>query len=147
MRWFCAFLCFLPASLFAEWRVLERQPAEAGDGVPFRVKVTNGYKTANLILVAFHPNNFAVRVVANEKSHYGSVGDAAAALDAVAGVNGGYFQSDGTPVGLLISDTRTIHKFETAKLLSGIFFVRDGKPGLVRSQRFGRIKNVIQDIK
>src|SRR5215469_1563944 len=146
MRWFCAFLCFLPGSLFAEWSVLERQPAEPGDGVPFRVKVTNGNKTANLILVAFHPNNFAVWVVANEESHYGSVGDAAAALDAVAGVNGGYFQSDGTPVGLLISDTRTVHKQETAKLLSGVFFVRDGKPGLVRSSRFARMKNVTQAI-
>jgi exopolysaccharide biosynthesis protein len=49
-------------------------------------------------------------------------------------------------VGLLISDNRTVHKFETAKLLSGVFFIRDGKPGLVRSQRFGKIKSVSQAI-
>jgi exopolysaccharide biosynthesis protein len=141
-----AFLCFLPASLFAEWHVLDRQPSEPGDGVPFKVKVTDGAATANLLLVVFHPNTFALRVVSNDEGRYGSVSDAATATDAVAGVNGGYFQPDKTPVGLLISDNQTVHKFETAKLLSGVFFVRDGKPGLVRSSRFARMKNVSQAI-
>jgi exopolysaccharide biosynthesis protein len=139
-------LCFLPASLLAEWHVVDRRPSEAGDGVPFRVKVTDGAATANLILIVFHPNTFTIRVVSNDGWRYGSVADAAAAADAVAGVNGGYFQADGTSVGLLISDSRTIHKQETAKLLSGIFFVRDGKPGLIRSSRFARMKNVSQAI-
>jgi exopolysaccharide biosynthesis protein len=141
-----AFLCFLPASLFAEWRVLERQPSEPEDGVPFRVKVTDGAATANLLLIVFHPNTFAIRVVSNDEGRYGSVSDAAAATDAVAGVNGGYFQFDGTPVGLLISDNRILHKFETAKLLSGVFFIRVGRPGLVRSSHFARMKNVSQAI-
>ena len=141
-----AFLCFLPTSLFAGWHVLDRQPSEPGDGIPFRVKITDGTATANLILFVFHPNAFAFRVVNNDEWRYGSVSDAAAAIDAVAGVNGGYFQADGTPVGLLISDSRTIHKFETAKLLSGVFFVRDGKPGLIRSARFARMKNVSEAI-
>ena len=140
-------LCLLlPASLFAEWRVLERQPSEPGDGVPSRVKVTDGSSTANLILIVFHPSAFGLRVVNNDGWRYPSVADAAASTDAVAGVNGGYFQADGTPVGLLISDGRTVHKLETAKLLSGVFFVRDGKPGLVRSSRFARMKNVTQAI-
>jgi exopolysaccharide biosynthesis protein len=142
----CAFLCFLPATLFAEWRVLDRQPSEPADGVPFRLKVTNDATTANLLLIVFHPNRFAIRVVSNEEGRYGSVADAAAAFDAVAGVNGGYFQLDGTPVGLLISDNRTIHQFGTAKLLSGVVFVRDGKPGLVRSSRFARLKDVSEAI-
>jgi exopolysaccharide biosynthesis protein len=146
MRWICALLCFLPGTLFAEWRVLDRQPAEPGDGVPFRLKVTDGSKTAELLLIAAHPSAFAFRVVSNDEGRYGSVEDPARAEDAVAGVNGGYFQPDGTPVGLLISDNRTVHKFETAKLLSGVFFVRDGKPGLVRSQRFGKIKSASQAI-
>ena len=141
------FVCFLlPASLFAEWRIVDRQTSEPGDGVPFRVKVTDGAATANLILIVFHPNKFGIRVVSNDEWRYSSVAAAAAATDAVAGVNGGYFQADGTPVGLLISDNRTIHKLETAKLLSGVFFVRDGKPGLVRSSRFARIKNVTEAI-
>ncbi len=146
MRWICALLCFLPGTLLAEWRVLDRQQAEPGDGEPFRLKVTDGSKTAELLLIAAHPSAFTFRVVSNDEGRYGSVEDAARAEDAVAGVNGGYFQPDGTPVGLLISDNRTVHKFETAKLLSGVFFVRDGKPGLVRSQRFGKIKSVSQAI-
>ena len=67
-------------------------------------------------------------------------------MDGVAGINGGYFQPDGTPVGLLISDGKTIHPFESAKLLSGVFYVRDGKPGLVRSQGFFRIRMATQAI-
>lgn len=141
-----AFLCFLPATLFAQWRVLDRQPSEPEDGVPFKLRVTNDAATANLLLITFHPNRFTIRVVSNQEGRYGSVADAAAASDAVAGVNGGYFQLDGTPVGLLISDNRTIHQFETAKLLSGVVFVRDGKPGLVRSSRFPRFKEVSQAI-
>jgi exopolysaccharide biosynthesis protein len=141
-----AFLCFLPATLFAEWRVLGRQSAEPEDGVPLRLKVTNDVTTAELLLITFHPNRFTIRVVSNEEGRYRSVSDAAAATDAVAGVNGGYFQADGTPVGLLISDHRIIHQFGTAKLLSGVFFVRDGKPGIVRSSRFARLKNVSQAI-
>src|SRR5260370_11572835 len=146
MRRICVLLCFLPGTLFAEWRVLDRQPADTGDGVPFRLKVTDGSKTAELLLIAAHPSAFTFRVVANDEGRYDSVEDPARAEDAVAGVNGGYFQPDGTPVGLLISDNRTVHKFETAKLLSGVFFFRDGKPGLVRSQRFGKIKSVSQAI-
>jgi exopolysaccharide biosynthesis protein len=146
MRWFCALLCFLPANLLAEWRILDRQPAEPGDGVPFRMKVTDGATTSNLILIFFHPNTFGIHVVNNDEWRYPSVADVARDTDAVAGVNGGYFQADGTPVGLLISDSRTVHKLETAKLLSGVFFVRDGKPGLVRSSHFARIKNVSQAI-
>jgi exopolysaccharide biosynthesis protein len=146
MRWICALLCFLPGTLFAEWRVLDRQPAEPGDGVPFRLKVADGGKTAELQLIAAHLDAFTFRVISNDEGRYGSVEDAATADNAAAGVNGGYFQPDGTPVGLLISDDQTIHKFETAKLLSGVFFVRDGKPGIVRSQRFGKIKNVSQAI-
>jgi exopolysaccharide biosynthesis protein len=141
-----ALLCFLQASLLAEWRVVDRQPSEPQDGAPFRVKVTDGASTANLILIVFHPNALAIRVVSNDGWRYASVADAASAADAVAGVNGGYFQADGTPVGLLISDNRTVHKLDTAKLLSGIFFVRDGKPGLIRSSRFVRMKNVSQAI-
>jgi exopolysaccharide biosynthesis protein len=141
-----ALLCFLPTTLFGEWRVLDRQPSEPVDGVPFGLKLTDDATTANLLLIIFHPDRFTFRVVSNEEGRYGSVSDAATAIDAVAGINGGYFQLDGTPVGLLISDNRTIHPFGTAKLLSGVVFVRDGKPGIVRSSRFARLKNVSQAI-
>jgi exopolysaccharide biosynthesis protein len=141
-----ALLFFLPASLLAEWRVVDGQSSEPKDGVPFRVKVTDGATTANLILIVFHPSTFSIRVANNEGWRYGSVADAASDTDAIAGVNGGYFQADGTPVGLLVSDNRTVHKLETAKILSGVFCLRDGKPGLVRSSRFARMKDVSQAI-
>ncbi len=55
---------------------------------------------------------------------------------AVAGSNGGYFHKDFTPLGLAVSRGETIHRFERAKLLSGVLAVRHGRMELVRSGKF-----------
>jgi hypothetical protein len=39
----------------------------------------------------------------------------------IAGVNGGYFQLDGTPLGLLVHRGKTIHPLQHAGILSGLF--------------------------
>jgi uncharacterized protein YigE (DUF2233 family) len=51
----------------------------------------------------------------------------------LAGVNGGYFQPDTTPLGLVISEGRKIHGFHRSRLLSGLVVVRDNQLGLLRS--------------
>src|SRR5258708_19960796 len=141
MRWICALLCFLPGTLLAEWRVLDRQQAEPGDGEPFRLKVTDGSKTAELLLIAAHPSAFTFRVVSNDEGRYGSVEDAARAEDAVAGVNGGGFLPDGTPGGVLIRDKPTFHKILTPQLFSPAFFFRAVKPFLVPTPPFSSTPN------
>jgi exopolysaccharide biosynthesis protein len=145
MRWLCLFLFLVPASVLAEWRVVDRQPAEPGEGVPFTLRVTNGSQAADLWLIVFRPSEFIVKIVGNSEQ-YSSVQEAAGALNAVAGINGGYFRPDSSPVGLLISDGKTLHRFESAKLLSGVFFVRDGRPGNVRSQNFSKIKGASEAV-
>ncbi len=67
---------------------------------------------------------------------FSKVQEAVSKSEALAGVNGGYFQPDLTPVGLLISQGKLVHPLERAKLLSGVFFVRKQKPALVRVQHF-----------
>jgi uncharacterized protein YigE (DUF2233 family) len=59
-------------------------------------------------------------------------------------VNGGYFHEDFRPVGLMVADGKTLHPFQTAKLLSGVFQVRDGKPSIVRSGAFRESAAVTQ---
>jgi exopolysaccharide biosynthesis protein len=145
MRWLCFFLFLAPTSLLAEWRVIDRQPAEPGEGVPFRLRATDGSRVADLWLIVFRPAEFAVKVVISGEQ-YSSVSEAGSALDAVAGINGGYFREDGSPVGLLISNGKTLHRFESARLLSGVFFVRDVRPGIVRSQNFSKLKGVSEAV-
>ena len=55
---------------------------------------------------------------------------------ALAGVNGGYFKADRTPVGLEISGGKLIHPFERAKLLSGVLAVSSGRVALLRAGEF-----------
>lgn len=64
------------------------------------------------------------------------LGEAMAAAHAIAGVNGGYFHPDNTPLGLAIAAGQKIHPFERAKLLSGIFVVTKGRPRIVRAAKF-----------
>ncbi len=50
----------------------------------------------------------------------------------LAGVNGGYFHPDGKPLGLMISQGKTIHTQETARLLSGFVIMAEEKLQLLR---------------
>jgi hypothetical protein len=66
-----------------------------------------------------------------------SVADGAAAAHALAGVNGGYFLADRTPLGLMISRGVTLHPWENSKLLTGVLSVpQRGNARLLRSAEF-----------
>jgi exopolysaccharide biosynthesis protein len=60
----------------------------------------------------------------------------------LAGVNGGYFAANLDPVGLLISNGRLVHPLQKAKLLSGIFYVKNGRPWLARTHEFPGTKGI-----
>jgi uncharacterized protein YigE (DUF2233 family) len=50
----------------------------------------------------------------------------------LAGVNGGYFDPENKPVGLLISDEKLIAPLRKARLLSGVMIVSNGRMQLLR---------------
>ena len=54
----------------------------------------------------------------------------------LAGVNGGYFDPDDKPIGLLIADGRTIAPLRQARLLSGVLFSAGKKVQIVRTGEF-----------
>jgi uncharacterized protein YigE (DUF2233 family) len=58
----------------------------------------------------------------------------------LAGVNGGYFDPQKAPVGLLISDGKLIAPFRKARLLSGVLVVTKGRVELVRSAEYSSRK-------
>ena len=65
------------------------------------------------------------------------LGTAATKRGALAGVNGGYFQPDRTPLGLVIRQGVQLHPLEKSRLLSGVVSVT---PGAVAIQRSGTFK-------
>jgi len=66
---------------------------------------------------------------------------------AIAGVNGGYFDPEDAPVGLLVSDGRVLTPLSKAKLLSGVLAASDARVDIVRTARFTmntKIKSAVQ---
>ena len=66
---------------------------------------------------------------------------------AIAGVNGGYFDPEDAPVGLLVSDGRVLAPLRKAKLLSGVLTASASRVDIVRASRFTmstRIKSAVQ---
>jgi len=138
-RLFLILALFVVTSRFAmaEW-VLEASsahPAPAGlDFTERRVKSETS--DATLWVVTFDPKTHAFAVMDNPNGAF-DLGSAAEKRGALAGVNGGYFQPDRTPLGLLIRQGVEIHPLEHAKLLSGVLSV---SPATITIQRTAAFK-------
>jgi hypothetical protein len=61
---------------------------------------------------------------------------------ALAGVNGGYFDPEDAPVGLLVSHGKMISPLRKAKLLSGVLFSTGDKVDIVRAAHFAMSKKI-----
>jgi exopolysaccharide biosynthesis protein len=59
----------------------------------------------------------------------------------LAGVNGGYFDPENAPVGLLVSDGKLIAPFRKARLLSGVLVVTKGRLELLRAAEYSARKS------
>jgi exopolysaccharide biosynthesis protein len=144
-NWLAFFL--IPSIGAAEWKVVDRQESNTGSSQVFVITTGDGSDNAKIHAVTGRPSELRFRVLTNDDRRFSSVREAVSKSEALAGVNGGYFEPDLTPVGLLISQGKVIHPLEKAKLLSGVFFVRKQKPSLVRAQHFsdpGGISDAIQ---
>jgi len=136
------FLCFILLVLTARfaaaaWILQETnvRPAPAGlDFTERRVKGDTG--DATLWVVTFDPKALAFAVMDNPDGAF-DLGSAAEKRGALAGVNGGYFQPDRTPLGLVVRKSVEIHPLEHAKLLSGVLSVT---PTAITLQRTGAFK-------
>ncbi|MBV9490093.1 MAG: phosphodiester glycosidase family protein [Verrucomicrobia bacterium] len=91
-----------------------------------------GGEIVRVWLALASPAQVRCRVIVQTSRPFDSVRAAVEQNGAAAGVNGGYFKEDGSPVGLLVSGGRQWHPFEKARLLSGVFFVRAGRPYIRR---------------
>lgn len=134
---FLAFLAFAPAR--ATWRVetSEVQPSSApAPALTHRLlKLRDGDRTLEAHLVRFDRSRCALRVA--DLAPGASVASAASAAHAWAAVNGGYFKSDRTPLGLMVSRGTTLHPWESSKILTGVLAVpKEGGAMLWRNAEF-----------
>jgi hypothetical protein len=81
---------------------------------------SNGEKTARLTSILFSDKTHTLRVIDSPAPGNATLENTLKHHAAIAGVNGGYFEPDFTPVGLAIADSKTLSRFKQAKLLGGI---------------------------
>ena len=131
-----AFL-FLSAPLFAAtWTLVESTPQPAPDGLHFReARIADGANEAVLDQVSFAPQTHAFAVMDNPDGAF-DLASAGAKRGALAGVNGGYFHPDRTPLGLVIRQGVQLHPQEKAPLLSGILSITPGAVAIQRTATF-----------
>ena len=95
---------------------------------------------ATLELALFSPKSTTLRVIDNP-SGGDSLADVMQREHCLAGVNGGYFDPEDKPVGLLISDGKLIAPLRKARLLSGMMIVSNGRVQLLRFAEYSPRRN------
>jgi hypothetical protein len=97
---------------------------------------------ATLDLAQFSTKSATVRVLDNPDGD-DDLAAAARRARAIAGVNGGYFDPQNAPVGLLLSEGKLIAPLRKARLFSGVLVVTKSRVELLRSAEYGSRKNVL----
>lgn len=126
-----------PPVLHAAWTLTDSAAKPAPAGLEFSERHVGGPTGgATLWVVAFSPKTHAFAVMDNPDGAF-DLGSASEKRGALAAVNGGYFQPDRTPLGLVVRQGAQIHPLEKAKLLSGVVSVT---PNAIALQRTGAFK-------
>jgi exopolysaccharide biosynthesis protein len=121
----------------AAWTLIKSAPLPAPDGLKFReAQVADGAASAAVYQVSFAPKTHAFAVMDNPDGAF-DLGSACVKRGALAGVNGGYFQPDRTPLGLVVRQGMQIHPLEKTRLLSGVISVT---PSAITIQRTAAFK-------
>jgi uncharacterized protein YigE (DUF2233 family) len=134
----------LVGSARADWTVTSSQTERAAvAGVEHRRVVLTERGTgerATLDLALFSTKAATLRVIDNPTGE-----DNLAAVmrreHCLAGVNGGYFDPENRPVGLLITDGKLLAPLRKARLLSGVMIVSNGRVQLLRFAEYSSRRN------
>ncbi|MFN2476561.1 MAG: phosphodiester glycosidase family protein [Chthoniobacterales bacterium] len=131
-------LWFTAALAQAQWSVTSSQ-SEFSNGrrVEHRhiVATSPGGDEATLDVAMFSSKTATLRVI-DDPSSSSELSEIAPRNSGVAGVNGGYFDPQHAPVGLLISDGRVVAPQQKARLLSGVVSVANGRLQVQRAAEF-----------
>jgi len=150
---FCtaALLLLTPGLVRAEWKISGAERETSPDGLVEHWKTvieneTSGER-ATLHTAVFESRVATLRVFDQPDTPRRELAEAMARAKAIAGVNGGYFDPEDAPVGLLVSDGRVLRPLRKAKLLSGVLMASASRVDIVRTAHFTmstRIKSAVQ---
>lgn len=109
-----------------------------------RLKVRGSEGEVEISVVRFDSGSCTLRVVDQPQSWSFSdlLGDSMRSVKAIAGVNGGYFHPDFTPLGLMIANGKREGQFTRSGLVSGMICVRGGEPALLWNSESADTTNV-----
>ena len=124
----------------AEWKVSgaerETSPNEVVEHWKTVVENETSGERATLHSAVFNGRVATLRVIDQPDAPRNESGRSDGARKSRCGVNGGYFDPEDLPVGLLISDGRDLAPLRKAKLLSGVLTASASGIDVVRVSRF-----------
>jgi len=144
-------LLLSPGLVRAEWTIsgAERDTSPDGFVEHWKTVVENdaSHERATLHTAVFESRVATLRVIDQPETPRSELAEAVAREKCIAGVNGGYFDPEDAPVGLLVSEGRVLAPLRKAKLLSGVLTASASGVDIVRASRFAmstRIKSALQ---
>jgi uncharacterized protein YigE (DUF2233 family) len=125
----------------ADWTITSAQIESRPDGVQHRHAVLTNLETsahAVIDLVLFSTKSCTLRVVDQATAPRRELAYVMERENCLAGVNGGYFDSDYAPIGLLIVDGGTIAPLQRARLITGMLIASSRGVQIMRTREFPR---------
>lgn len=130
----CWLLVALPRTQAEPWKLTGSENLPAAEGVSHHVQtVAHGGDNVTLHFVSFDAARQTFVVYDQGELGRATLGETMTANHCLAGTNGGYFQPDFDPVGLLVADGKLVRGPSRARLLSGALVVTDHHIALRRS--------------
>jgi len=126
------------ASAHAQWTIISTQSEfSAEHRVEYRhvLARSEAGDEATIELAIFSPKSATLRVIDNQGAN-DSLGAVMQREKCIAGVNGGYFDPEYAPVGLMISDGRLVSRQQKARLLSAVVSATNDRVLVQRASEF-----------
>jgi uncharacterized protein YigE (DUF2233 family) len=116
------------------WRTLSEEVTPLPHHASWlRLRVRGSEGEVEISVVRFDSNSCTLRVIDQPQSWSFTdlLSDSMRSVKAIAGVNGGYFHPDFTPLGLMIANGKRQGQFTRSGLVSGMICVSDDEPALI----------------
>jgi uncharacterized protein YigE (DUF2233 family) len=117
------------------WRLLDSASLSSGPPAITQKLIAEGKRQVRVHVATFSNETHTLRVIDNADGR-ATLPSALSAAGCVAGVNGGYFYPDQTPLGLVVAGGKEIHPYKRARLLSGLLVVDHGNVRLLRVREY-----------
>ena len=129
------------ATAHADWTIAAVTTEGSRVGVQHRHVVLEDAETsesATVDLALFSTKSCTLRVIDQPAPPRNDLAHVMAQENCLAGVNGGYFDPDYAPIGLLITDGKMIAPLQRAKLITGVFAASPHGTRILRTREFSQ---------